>query len=121
MDYLVAGQGKFIVGYDRSATIIHPDYYFVTGRYNYHRYFSMDVKTDDNGNRGLFDIKCISDPLEPFGNMRGPLNVAIKSLSLISGIENGKKISIKYELFGTSTKIIPCIPIEKLIGKNRGN
>ena len=113
MDFLVAGQGKFIVGYDNNKTIIHPEYFFATGRYNYNRFFLMENKTDGNSDRGLFNIKGLSNPSGSFESMQGPLNVAIKSLSFISRNGNEKKFLIKYDMFGIRKKIIPCIPIEK--------
>jgi hypothetical protein len=118
MDFLVAGQGKFIVGYDKNTTIIHPDYHFATGRYDYYRFFLMDIGTDGNGERGMFDIKGLTTPSGSFKNMMGPLNATIKSLSLISREGDEKKILIRYEMFGTQEKIIPRMVIEKIFKNN---
>ena len=60
MKFLVIGQGKFIVGYDKNAKIKHPDYDFATGRYDYRELFIMDAKRDSKGNPGLFNIKALS-------------------------------------------------------------
>ncbi len=35
MKFLLFGQKKLIIGYDKNATIKHPDYSFATGYYNY--------------------------------------------------------------------------------------
>jgi hypothetical protein len=53
MKFLVIGQGKFIVGYDRNAKIKHPDYNFATGKYDYRELFIMDAKKDSKGNPAL--------------------------------------------------------------------
>ena len=118
MDFMVAGQGKFIVGYDKNKTIIHPDYHFATGRYDYYRFFLMDIGTDGNGERGMFDIKGLTTPSGSFKNMMGPLNAAIKSLSLISREGDEKRILIKYKIFGIQEKIIPRMVIEKVFRNN---
>ncbi len=118
MDFLVTGQGKLIVGYDKNITIEHPDYFFATGKYDYQRIFVMDAKADDKGNRGLFNIKGLSSPTGKFRWMKGPLNVDIKSLSLISEFENKKKVLVQYDLLGARKKVITRIPIEKLSKKN---
>ncbi len=114
MDFLIAGQAKFIVGYNKNDTIIHQDYQFATGRYDYLKLFLMDIGLNENGERGLLGIRGLSNPSGSFKNMRGPLNVAIKSLSLPAEKGEGKKILIKYEMFGIQEKIIPCMMIEKV-------
>lgn len=112
MNFLVTGQGKLIVGYDGNMTITHPDYSIATGKYEYLEFFIMDAKRDNDGNPGLFNIKGISSPHDSFKKMRGPLNAAIKSLSLMSGTETEKKTIINYEFLGANKKIVSCIPIE---------
>lgn len=119
MNFLVTGQGKLIIGYDSNTTIRHPEYSFATGRYGYRELFVMEARTDDRGNDGLFHIKGISSPAEDFEWMKGPLNVNIQSLSLTPGPENQKMILVRYELLGTSTKVIRRIPIEKVQGQNQ--
>ena len=118
MDFLVAGQAKFMVGYDKNTAIIHPDYHFATGRYDFDRFFLMDIGIDKNGEKGLFNIKGLSTPAGSFKNMMGPLNAGIKSLSLLSKDRYEKKILIKYELFGVQKKTIPCMVIEKIFRSN---
>ena len=114
MQFLVVGQGKFIVGYNRNAKIKHPDYDFVTGHYDYNELFIMAAKKDLEGNSGLFDIKGVSDPDEKPKWMKGPLNVDIHSLIIISDNGDRRQIRIQYDLFGVKHKILKPIPIEKL-------
>lgn len=118
MDFLISGQGKLIIGYDKSMTITHPDYSFATGKYYYRELFIMDAKKDDKGNPGLFNIKGISNPSEDFKGMKGPLNTTIKSLSLSPGQGNKKNSIVRYKFLGTSTKRVPCIPIETIFHEN---
>ena len=118
MNFLVTGQGKLIIGYDKNTIIKHPDYYFATGRYDYQELFVMDAKTDDDGNYGIFNIKGLSSPTANFHWMKGPLNVNIRSLSLTPEFENKRNILVQYDLLGTHNKIITRIPIEKLDRKN---
>lgn len=118
MNFLVTGQGKLIVGYDKNTIIQHPDYFFATGRYDYQKLFVMDAKTDDNGNYGIFNIKGLANPTANYNWMKGPLNVNIRSLSLTPVFENKRNILVQYDLLGTHNKIITRIPIEKLDRKN---
>jgi hypothetical protein len=113
MQFLVVGQGKFIVGYNRNAKIKHPDYDFVTGHYDYNELFIMAAKKDLQGNPGLFDIKGVSNPDEKPRWMKGPLNVDIHSMIITSDNGNGRQIRIQYDLFGVKHKILKPIPIEK--------
>jgi hypothetical protein len=114
MKFLIIGQGKFIVGYDRNAKIKHPDYGFATGYYDYRELFIMDAGKDSQGNPGLFNIKSLSAPDGKRQSMKGPLNVDVRSLTLIAASDRQRKILIHYELFGIKQKIIDPIPIEKL-------
>jgi len=114
MQFLVVGQGKFIVGYNRNAKIKHPDYGFVTGHYDYNELFIMEAKKDLQGNSGLFDIKGVSNPGEKPKWMKGPLNVDIHSLTITSDNGARRQIHIQYNLFGVKHKILKPIPIEKL-------
>jgi len=114
MQFLVVGQGKFIVGYNRNAKIKHPDYGFVTGHYDYNELFIMEAKKDLQGNSGLFDIKGVSNPGEKPKWMKGPLNVDIHSLTITSANGAQRQIHIQYDLFGVKHKILKPIPIEKL-------
>jgi len=114
MQFLVIGQGKFIVGYNRNAKIKHPDYDFVTGHYDYNELFIMEAKKDLQGNSGLFDIKGVSSPDEKPKWMKGPLNVDIHSLIITSDNGDRRQIRIQYDLFGVKHKILKPIPIEKL-------
>jgi hypothetical protein len=114
MQFLVVGQGRFIVGYDRNAKIKHPDYDFVTGHYDYNELFIMEAKKDLQGNSGLFNIKGISNPNEKPKWMKGPLNVDIHSLTITSDKGDRQQIHIQYDLFGVKHKILKPIPIEKL-------
>ena len=114
MQFLVIGQGKFIVGYNRNAKIKHPDYDFVTGHYDYNELFIMEAKKDMQGNSGLFDIKGVSNPDEKPKWMKGPLNVDIHSLIITSDNGDRRQIRIQYDLFGVKHKILKPIPIEKL-------
>ena len=118
MNFLVTGQGKLIIGYDKNAVISHPDYFFATGRYDYKEFFVMDAKTDDNGNYGIFNIKGLASPTANYNWMKGPLNVNIRSLSLVSGSENRKNILVQYELLGSRKKTVNRIPIERLQKEN---
>jgi hypothetical protein len=118
MNFLVTGQGKLIIGYDKNAVIKHPDYFFATGRYDYQKLFVMDAKTDDNGNYGIFNIKGLASPTGNYQWMKGPLNVNIRSLSLIPGPENKKNILVQYDLLGSRNKMVTCIPIENLEKEN---
>jgi hypothetical protein len=113
MIFLVTGQGKLIIGYDRNAVIKHPDYFFATGRYNYQKLFVMDAKTDDKGNYGIFNIKGLASPNGKYNWMKGPLNVNIRSLSLVPSSGNKKNILVQYDLLGSRDKIISRIPIER--------
>jgi hypothetical protein len=114
MTFLVAGQGKFIVGYNKNEKIKHPDYDFATGNYDYNELFIMDAKKDSKGKPGLFNIQALSNPdSEPQG-MKGPLNVNIQSLTMTSDATGRSQILIRYKLFGSKHKIIDPIPIEKL-------
>jgi hypothetical protein len=114
MKFLVVGQGKFIVGYNKNDKIKHPDYNFATGNYDYNELFIMDAKNDSNGNPGLFNIKGLSNPNMKPHFMKGPLNVDIQSLTLTSNPAGQSQILIKYYLFGIKQKLIDPIPIEKL-------
>ena len=114
MKFLVAGQGKFIVGYDRNEKIKHPDYNFATGNYDYNELFMMDATKDLNGNPGLFNIKALSNPAGSPRWMKGPLNVDIQSLTMTTDSTGRRQILIQYSLFGSKYKIIDPIPIEKL-------
>ena len=114
MQFLVIGQGKFIVGYNRNAKIKHPDYDFVTGHYDYNELFIMAAKKDLQGNSGLFDIKGVSNPNGKPKWMKGPLNVDIQSLTMTSDPNGRSQILIQYDLFGIKHKIVDLIPIEKL-------
>lgn len=113
MKFLVIGQGKFIVGYDRNAKIKHPDYGFATGYYDYRELFIMDAKKDAQGNPGLFNIQALSEPDGKRQSMKGPLNVDVRALTLIAAADHQRKIRIHYDLFGIKEKIIDPIPIEK--------
>jgi len=117
MKFLVAGQGKFIVGYDRNEKITHPDYSFATGNYDYNELFIMDAKKDSKGNPGLFNIKALSTPGSKPQWMKGPLNVDIQSMTMTSDSSGRRQILIKYDLFGSQYKMIDPIPIEKLTHK----
>ena len=114
MIFFVIGQGKFIVGYDRNAKIKHPDYGFVTGKYDYRELFIMDAGKDSEGKSGLFNIKGLSKPNGKLQWMKGPLNVDIHSLRITSDPGGHSQILIEYDLFGINYKIIDPIPIEKL-------
>lgn len=114
MKFLVAGQGKFIVGYDRNEKIKHPDYNFATGNYDYNELFLMDAKRDSQGNPGLSNIKAFSNPAGTPRWMKGPLNVDIQSLTMTTDATGRRRILIKYDLFGSKYKTIDPIPIEKL-------
>jgi len=118
MNFLVTGQGKLIIGYDKNAVIKHPDYFFATGRYDYQKLFVMDAKTDNNGNSGIFNIKGLASPTGNYNWMKGPLNVNIKSLSLFPDPKNKKNILVQYDLLGSRNKIVTRIPIEKLQKEN---
>ena len=50
--------------------------------------------------------------------MKGPLNVDIRSLSLVPGPENKKNILVQYDLLGSRDKTISRIPIERLQKEN---
>jgi hypothetical protein len=113
MKFLVIGQGKFIVGYDRNAKIKHPDYGFATGYYDYRELFIMDAGKDSQGNPGLFNIQALSEPDGIRQWMKGPLNVDVRSLTMIAADGGRRKIFIQYDLFGIKQKIIDPIPIEK--------
>jgi hypothetical protein len=114
MTFLVVGQGKFIVGYNRNEKIKHPDYAFATGNYDYNELFIMDARKDARGNPGLFNIKALADPNSEPQWMKGPLNVDIQSMTMTSDAAGRNQILIKYYLFGTKHKRIDPIPIEKL-------
>jgi len=114
MKFLVIGQGKLIIGYNKNAKIKHPDYNFVTGGYDYRELFIMDARTDSEGNLGLFNIKGLSRPNEKPQWMKGPLNVDIQSLIISRDPEGRKKILIQYNLFGIKQKLIDPVSIEKL-------
>ena len=113
MKFLVIGQGKFIVGYERNAKIKHSDYGFATGKYDYRELFLMDAETDSKGNPGLVNIKALSEPDGKLEWMKGPLNVDIRSM-ILTPIPGGQsQILIQYDLFGIQQKFIDPIPIEK--------
>ena len=114
MKFLVTGQGKFIVGYDRNRTIQHPEYTIATGKYEYRELFVMDAKTDGEGNWGLVDIRGLSSPAGKFGPMKGPLNADIRSLSFTSESGHEKKILVVYDLLGTRKEIVDRMPIERV-------
>jgi len=114
MKFLVIGQGKFIVGYDRNAKIKNSDYNYATGMYDYRELFIMDAKKDSKGNPCLINIKALSKPDGKVQWMKGPFNVDIHSLIITSDSNGQSKILIQYDLFGIKHKIIDPIPIEKL-------
>lgn len=120
MVFLVAGQGKLVIGYDANLTIRHPDYGFSTGKYDYRRLVAMDARLDERGRPGLHDIVCRSEPGEDFTSLRGPMNVAIRSLVLGTGASGERSTIVSYEWFGEQSKISPCPPIElKAVQKAR--
>jgi hypothetical protein len=112
MDFLVVGQGKLIVRYDKNMQIKHPDYAFVTGQYEYQELFIMDAGIDKKGNPGLFKIRGLSGANEVFRPLKGPLNSSILALSLKPGIGGEKKVLVQYQLLGAGTKVVERIPIE---------
>ena len=112
MDFLVVGQGKLIIGYDKNARIKHPEYDFVTGLYDYQKLFIMEAGLDEQGNVGLFGIKGLSAINEEFEPMSGPLNASIHALLLMSGQGGEKNIIVRYQLFGMGKKVIERMPIE---------
>ena len=114
MKFLVIGQGKLIVGYNRNAKIKHQDYNFATGKYDYRELFTMDAGKDSKGNPCLSNIKGLSNTNGPPQWMKGPLNVDIQSLTIGSDQKGRDKILIQYDLFGAKHKLIDPIPIEKL-------
>ena len=114
MKFLVIGQGKLIVGYNRNAKIKHPDYNFATGKYDYRKLFIMDAAKDSRGNCGLFNIKGLSSPNGRLQWMKGPLNVDIQSMVITTNSKGRKQTLIQYDLFGIKHKIVDPIPIEKL-------
>jgi hypothetical protein len=114
MTFIVMGQGKFIVGYNRNTTIKHPDYAFATGKYKYNELFIMDAKKDSAGNVGLLNIKGLSSPNAKPAWMKGPVNVDIRSMVMTTNPDNRRQILIQYSLFGRKHKLIDPIPIEKL-------
>ena len=114
MQFLVIGQGKLIVGYNRNAKIKHPDYDFATGKYDYSELFIMDAGKDSHGNPRLYNIKGISSPNTKPKWMKGPLNADIQSLTITSSPDGRKKIHIQYDLLGIKHKLIDPIAIEKL-------
>ena len=113
MKFLVIGQGKFIVGYDRNVKIKNSDYDFATGKYDYRELFIMDAKNDSKGNPGLVNIKALSRPDGQLEWMKGPLNVDIHSMALVSMPDGQRQILIQYDLFGIKQKLIDPIAIEK--------
>ncbi len=116
MNFLIVGQGKLIIGYNRNTTIAHPEYDVATGIYEYQRLFLMDAKTDEQGNCGLFNIRGLSSPSEPFRQMKGPLNSKIQSLSIPLDLRKEKKLLVRYRFLADSEKVVDCIPIEKIAG-----
>ncbi|MFO7785820.1 MAG: hypothetical protein ACQET7_12495 [Thermodesulfobacteriota bacterium] len=72
MEFLITGQGKLIVGYNRNMIIEHPDYSIATGRYAYCELFVMDAQTDERGNAGLFNLKGLATPDGEYEWIRGP-------------------------------------------------
>ena len=106
MKFLVIGQGKFIVGYDRNTKIKHSDYDFATGKYDYRELFVMDAKTDSNGNPGLYNIKALSEPDGKLEWMKGPLNVDIHSMSLTPDSGGKSMILIQYDLSQLSQRLL---------------
>jgi len=114
MKFIVMGQGKFIVGYNRNAKIKHPDYAFATGNYKYNELFIMEAKKDLEGNTGLLNIKGVSSPKSKPEWMKGPVNVDIQSMVMTIDPGNRRQILIQYYLFGRKHKLIDPIPIQKL-------
>lgn len=114
MTFLVIGQGKFIVGYNRSAIVRNADYNFATGKYDYRELFIMDAGKDSKGNPGLFNIKGMSEPGGKLQWMKGPFNVDIHSLTMTSDPDGQDRILIQYDLLGVKHKIIAPVAIEKL-------
>ena len=114
MKFLVTGQGKFIVGYNRNAKIKHADYNFATGKYDYKELFMMESGKDSQGNPGLFNIKGMTEPNGKWERMKGPFNVDIHSLALVADGNGRSRIRILYDLFGIKQKTIDPIPIERL-------
>jgi hypothetical protein len=114
MKFLVTGQGKFIVGYERKTIIRHPEYTIATGKYEYRELFVMEPKTGDKGNWGLFDIRGLSGLTGKFEPMKGPLNADIRSLSFTSESGNEKKILVIYDLLGTRKEVVDRLPIERV-------
>jgi hypothetical protein len=108
MSYLMFGDGKLVLGYPRTATVMVQDYKFFTGNYDYPPYLTADIM-HNNAARGLLNIRVRQQPLEKAGNFIGPFNSKIEAVLLYND-----NVEVSYLLFDkASTKVVPNLKIEK--------
>jgi len=88
MTFLLAGQGKLVIGYDRGGTYDHPDREYAvkiwpfgtfTG-YDLSPYIRMDIARDNSGHRILAGLKVAQSPQASLSDFKGPGDFSIDGL-----------------------------------------
>lgn len=108
MKFLLAGNGKLVMGYDIDKTrkIKVRDYDLHTGLYEYEPYLAMRIRNDKK--RGLFGIRVRKSPASSTTSFIGPLNARIRSMEV-----DKDKIVVSYRFFIDATETVDKLPIEK--------
>jgi hypothetical protein len=86
MRFLLVGQGKVVIGYDKAGTYTHPDReYSVWGfnGYDLSPYIRMDVTSDAHGHRTITNLGVAGGPEQQLRSFEGPGNFTIRQLSLM--------------------------------------
>ena len=107
MDFLIAGQGKLIIGYPVSQIVKVLDYNFFTGNYEYSQFITTDI-VNESGRRGIFNLQSFDDETGQMGPFKGPMGASIQSLS-----NQDSKIMVKYQWIFEQELVIERIPINK--------
>jgi hypothetical protein len=82
MQWLLLGAGWLLMGYDRPATIQHPDYGMGGGRYVYRRFLRMRAGLDAGGRPALTGIEGADAPLALIPGLPGPLGSALQTFAV---------------------------------------
>jgi hypothetical protein len=86
MTFMLVGQGKLVLGYDRPGTYTHPDpEYSINGLngYDLSRYIQMDILGDGASQRSLSNVRVADSPGEPLREFLGPGDFALDRLTLV--------------------------------------
>jgi hypothetical protein len=85
MTFLLAGQGKLIIGYDRQGAYHHPDPEYTVEHFNGYDvdpYVKMDIVGDGLKKRALERLAVADTPTEKLRPYNGPGDFVVKSLTV---------------------------------------